>query len=107
MAKAAIVDVVVQKIQVSAGPPARYNWNLTWTNVSSTGVRQDRVDSYPNKTQAEVWALVRADCLAFETATVTPPPPPPKEMPWVYDPSVATLASAVMAPADYPPGVTG
>lgn len=99
MAKQCIINVVVTSVGTKR--------IITWTNVNSLGAREDKSESFDGKTQAQIWAAVAADCNAFEARTVNPPAPAPKEMPGVYDPTVANFSAAIMNPADYPPGVTG
>lgn len=97
MAKQAVTNVSI----VSVGTKK----NISWTNVNSLGAREEKSDTFDNKTTAQIWAAVAASCNEFEARTVNPPPPPAKEMPGVYDPTIAVFANALMNPADYPPGV--
>jgi hypothetical protein len=103
MSKCCIINATVVK-GPDQGAGVR-DWKVAWTNVNSLGARQERTDAWLSKTLAQMWALIAADCLAYEAATVNPPAPPAKDMPGIYDPTVATFGSAIMLPADYPPGV--
>ena len=98
MAKPSIENI---KVWVKNANGAGFDWDVSFTLISSTGVREENRKFFgPAILKPELWDQLRALALAFEDIVVAPVVEPIKEFEGRYDATRGTMR--LLDEADYP-----